>query len=115
MDRSRLKALIQHLYCRAAENAGLPRRYHHAPANRTPRSPGVAQDKKRLCGGPDSGSSRHDLSALLDLPTNVRSMVEMEPGSPCPGVGKFLDFLGGQESTRNEPLMRCAQEDETTT
>jgi hypothetical protein len=37
------------------------------------------------------------LSALVDLPANVRSMLEIRRASPWLRIGKFLDFLGGQE------------------
>jgi hypothetical protein len=48
----------------------------------------------------------HDLSALVDLPANVRIMVEMRRAGPWQRVGKFLDFLGERESTGNESLTR---------
>jgi hypothetical protein len=100
MDRSGLKPSIQLLNSHAAEHAALLQRHHLAPANRTSWSPGFAQDEKRLCSGPDSGSSRHALYALLDSPSNVRSMVEMHRASPWLCLGKFLDFLGWQEIER---------------
>jgi hypothetical protein len=40
------------------------------------------------------------LSALVDLPANVRSMLEIRRASPWLEIGKFLDFLGGQEVNR---------------
>ncbi len=60
---------------------------------------GVAQDNQRLGGGPDDASSRHNLCAFVDLPANVWSMKEIHEESPWPQIGKFLDFLGGQEMT----------------
>src|SRR5215831_10158947 len=98
MDRSRLKPSIQLFNSHTAEHASLFQRHHHTVTNRTPRRSRVARDEKRLCGGPDSGSSRHGPSALVDLPANVCSMVEMRTASPWLRLGKFLDFLGGWEA-----------------
>ena len=110
MHRSGLKPSIQLLTSHAAEHASLPQRHHHTAANRTSPGSRVARDEKRLCGGPDSGSSRHGPSALVDLPANVCSMVEMRTASPWLRLGKFLDFLGGRETERNESPTRCALE-----
>jgi hypothetical protein len=38
------------------------------------------------------------LYALLESPSNVRSMAEMRRASPWLWLGKFLDFLGGRKS-----------------
>jgi hypothetical protein len=97
MDRSRLKPSIQLLTSHAAEHASLFQRHHHTAADPTPRDSRAAQDEQRFCSGPDGGSPCHALYFLVDLPSNVRSMVEMPRASPWLWLGKFLDFLGGRE------------------
>jgi hypothetical protein len=50
------------------------------------------------------------LPLAADLPSNVRSMVEVRRASPWRRVENFLDFLGEREPTRNESFAQRAKE-----
>jgi hypothetical protein len=97
MDRSTLKPSIELLTTHAAEHASLSLRHHHTATNRTPRGSRTAQNEKLFCSRPDGGSFRHALYSLVGSPSNVCSMPETRGASPWLSLGKFLDFLGGQE------------------